>query len=209
MLLLIAIFTINNIWQYFAILSMAYLNLMFLTKKIKYKIITLFILVLTPALVGIFLSSYLFAINTIFIAKIDTALLLTMRYFCLTVISFTFAIHTQFTLVFNYLIEKKILSVKIGYAIFAALSSFYFLGEEFNKIQTAYKMRYNKTSYSPIILIALLTTAARYAHNLSISMYVRGINNHKTFVYSSKNLNFIDCILCIVNLAIIFIILHG
>lgn len=199
-LFLISIFCANNIWQYLIILNIAYFNLLLIARPIKYRILIIFILCLIPVLSAVFLSSYFFAEAANTLSKIYTAQLLTTRYFSLAVISFAFAIHTPFPLVFDYLIKNKILSVKIGYAILAAFNSFYFLGEEFQKTQNAYKMRYGRNYISPSVFIALLSAAARYAHNLSISMYSRGINNQKTFVNSIANLKPIDYFLYLINL---------
>ena len=201
-LFIIAIFSANNIWQYLIILGIAYCNLLLIVRTIKYRILIIFILCFLPVLLAIFISSYFFTDGNS-TAKINMANLLTARYFSLALISFAYSIHTPFSLVFNYLIERKILSVKIGYAILAAFNSFHFLAQEFGRIQISYKMRYGKNCYSPIILIALLTTAARYAHNLSISMYSRGINKHKTFAFSAPKIRYFDYILWIVNLVVV------
>lgn len=196
---IIAIFSANNISQYIIILVLSYLNLLLVTKAVKYRVLIIFILCLIPVLLAVFLSSYLFT-NGSSGAKINMAYFLTMRYFLLALISFAYSIHTPFSLLFNYLIQRKILSVKIGYAILAAFNSFHFLAGEFRRIQVSYKMRHGKNCYSPIIFIALLTTAARYAHNLSISMYSRGIDKNKTFVVSASKIRFFDYILLGINL---------
>ncbi len=205
-LFIIAIFSVNNIWQYLIILGIAYFNLLLIVRKIKYRILVIFILCFTPVLLAIFISSYFFT-NGDSIAKINMADLLTARYFSLSLISFAYSIHTPFSSTFNYLIERKVLSVTIGYAILAAFNSFHFLAQEFGRIQISYKMRYGKNCYSPIILIALLTTAARYAHNLSISMYSRGLSKYKTFAFSSPKIRYFDYILWVVNLALVIYLL--
>ncbi|HLX53551.1 MAG TPA: energy-coupling factor transporter transmembrane component T [Aquella sp.] len=201
-LYIIAIFSANNVWQYLTILGIAYANLLLMVRTVKYRILIIFILCFIPVLLAIYISSYLFT-NGDSIAKINMADFLTGRYFSLGLVSFAYSIHTPFSSTFNYLIERKILPVKIGYAILAAFNSFHFLAQEFGRIQISYKMRYGKNCYSPVILIALLTTAARYAHNLSIGMYSRGISKHKTFVFSSPKIRYFDYILWMVNLAAI------
>jgi energy-coupling factor transporter transmembrane protein EcfT len=206
-LFIIAIFSANNLWQYLIILVIAYLNLLLITRALRYRILVIFILCFIPVLLAIFLSSYFFTDGNV-TAKINMANLLAIRYFSLGLISFAYSIHTPFTGVFNYLIERKMLSVKIGYAILAAFNSFHFLAQEFGRTQISYKMRYGKNCYSPVVLIALLTAAARYAHNLSISMYSRGVSKRKTFAFSTPKLRYHDYILWITNLvAILWIII--
>jgi energy-coupling factor transporter transmembrane protein EcfT len=199
LIFIIAIFSANNIWQYLGILVIAYFNLLLLVGVLKYRVLIIFSLYMLPVLLAIFLSSYFYTISDA-IAKINMAKLLSVRYFSLGLFSFAYSVHTPFSATFNYLIERKILPVKIGYALLAAFNSFHFLAQEFGRIQVSYKMRYGKNCYSPRILIALLTTAARYAHNLSISMYSRGINKHKTFVFKAPRLRYFDYILWITNL---------
>jgi hypothetical protein len=206
-LFIISIFCANNVWQYLLILLIAYINLLLIISTVKYRFIIIFILCLLPVLIAIYLSSYFFT-NGNFLAKINIADFLTIRYFSLALISFTYSIHTPFAFVFNYLMQRKIFSIRIGYAILAAFNSFHFLAEEFRRIQIAYKMRYGKNCYSPIIFIALLTTAARYAHNLSISMYSRNINKHKTFVSVIPDIGYKVYILWVLNLVAIYLCIN-
>jgi energy-coupling factor transporter transmembrane protein EcfT len=153
------------------------------------------------------ISAYLFN-NSGSLSAAKLANLLIMRYLSIALISYSFAIHTPFAKLFDYLIEHKICSVKIGYSLFAAFNSLIFLSEEFKRIQTAYKMRYGKNFISPLVFISLLTTAARYAHNLSISMYCRGINHYKTFVVKTPKLNFFNYALWLINLVIILAVIY-
>lgn len=204
-LLLGAVFSMNHIWQYVVVITIAGCNLLLLVRTVRYHILIIFTLCLLPVIFAVFVSSYFFSHYSI-ISKTDTALLLSIRYFSLAIISFAFTIHTPFAYVFKYLMQHKILPVKIGYALLAAFNSFYFLAEEFRRMQIAYKMRYSKNHISLLIFITLLTAAARYAHNLSISMYSRGINNYKTFVHKIPNLKLQDYILSSINLAAIIVI---
>jgi energy-coupling factor transporter transmembrane protein EcfT len=207
LLFIITIFSVNNIWQYLGILVIAYFNLLLLAGRLKYRMLIIFGLCMLPVLLAIFISSYFFT-NGDTLTKINMAMLLTVRYFSLGLVSFAYSIHTPFSLMFNYLMERKILPVKIGYAMLAAFNSFHFLAQEFGRIQISYKMRYGRNSYSPVILISLLTTAARYAHNLSISMHSRGINKHKTFVFSSPKLRYLDYLLWISTVAAIIVLFY-
>ncbi len=203
---IIAIFSAKNIWQYLGILAITYFNLLLIVGRLKYRMLIIFSLCMLPVLIAVFLSSYFYTDGSVAF-KINMAKLLSVRYFSLGIVSFAYSIHTPYSLTFNYLIERKILPVKIGYSLLAAFNSFHFLAQEFGRIQISYKMRYGKNCYSPIILIAFLTTAARYAHNLSIGMHSRGLDKHKTFVFAAPRLRYVDYILWIVNIIAIICIM--
>lgn len=195
----IAIVSADSYQDYVFVLIIAYINLTLLTKGIKYKALAIFTLSLIPILLATLLSSYLFA-NVTSLYRLNLALLLSLRYFCLAIIPFSFTIHTSYPDVLNYLMQKKLIPVKIAYPVLAAFNSFYFLLEEFKRIQIANKMRYGKNLTSPRILLTLMEAASRYAHNLSISMHSRNLNGDKTFVTPYPKLTNRDYLLWGINL---------
>lgn len=198
------IYKISYCPYYIVILILAYLNLNILTKQIRYRNIGIFLIGMLPIMIVAFLSSYLYAKNSN--SAIHTAFFLSFRYFCLTLIAFSFSIHIPYTALLSYLMQRKILSINIGYALLAAFNSLSHLGEEFNRIRLSNKMRSNKWIINPGTLISLLVATVRYAQNLSINLHNRKLNPHKTFVMKINPLKHVDYAICIVNLIVCIIL---
>lgn len=193
-----ATFFAHTFQQYTMILIATGINIAILSNQIKFKAVLIFVLSLTPVLCAMFISGYFYASDISH--RQDIAYYLTLRTFCLAFVSFTFSIHTPYQMLINYLMQKKLLSVRIGYSLLAVFNSFHHLGDEFKRVQLAYKMRYHKRFLSPRVIITLLTVAARYAHNLSISMHSRGLNNKKTFIEKTTALKLYDYLFWLVNI---------
>lgn len=150
------------------------------TKEFKYKYLGLFSLSLIPPLFGYLLASYYFSENSLL-----QNITLVLRLFCLSIISFTYIIHLHSEQLILEFMKRRIISSKVGFALIATNNAFIALHKEFNKIQISYQMRFGKKFISPSIVIPLLVAASRYAHNISISLYSRGIMAQRTF-YTSK-----------------------
>lgn len=198
---LLATFIAKEYQTYLLIVIMIIINLLIIEKRIKYKAMLIFLLSMTPIIIATFLSGYFFAVNLQHqqLSGYNIAL----RTFCIAFVSFSFSIHSPYPSIINDLMQRKIISINIGYALLAAFNSFTQLIHEFNKIQLAYKMRYHKTMISPKIIISLLVVAARYSHNLSISIYSRRLNKNKTFIQPLIPIRWFDYLLWFANLYLI------
>lgn len=210
------IFNLNNSKGYLLTLLLMLCNLLLLNPNLKWKKLGLFSLILVPALAAMFISSYWF-VPTSNISEINSAnptqlhlqhsINLTLRLYSLALISFGFMLHMPKESVLLNLMQRKILSVKIGFSLLAVFNAFEYLANEFQRIQLAYKMRFNKRYLSPKILLPLLIAAARYAHNLSISMYNRGLNQERSYIQPKINFSRYDGGLILVNLGLITLLI--
>lgn len=212
-----SIFSLKASEGYLLTLFVMLLNLILLTTHVEWKKLGLFSLILTPALSAMFISSYWFVPteNLININLINTTQLrlqhstaLTLRLYSLALISFSFMLHMPKESVLLNLMQRKILSVKIGFSLLAVFNAFEYLADEFKRIQLAYKMRFRKNYLSPKILLPLLVAAARYAHNLSISMYNRGLNQERSYMQPTIKFSRYDGGLILINLGVIMSLIY-
>lgn len=209
---LVSIFSLHT-WQgYLLTLILMALNLVILNPLVKLKKLAGFSLILLPALGAMFASSYWFApadgLNVLTgqnnsHQQLIQSANLTLRLYSLALISFAFMLHMPKESVLLNLMQRKILSVKIGFSLLAVFNAFEYLADEFQRIQLAYRMRFKKNYLSPKILLPLLVAAARYAHNVSISMYNRGLHQGRNFQQPKINFSRYDSGLIILNLGLI------
>ena len=193
---IVGIFCSHTIITYVYIDILMLANLVIFERKINWRALIIFIITMLPTLIAFYISSRLFASS-----------ILSARLFSLAIISFMYILHLpkeQFVL---NLIQRKILSVNIGFALLAVFNAFAELRKEFNKIRLAYKMRFGKNSYSPKMLLPLMVSAARYAHTLSISMYTRGINQNRSYYTPKIQYRLWDMLMLLLNIvAVIYFI---
>lgn len=214
---LVGIFSLHS-WQgYLLTLLLMALNLVILNSRLEWKKLVAFSLILLPALGAMFASSYWFApadgLNVLIgqnnsHQQLIQSANLTLRLYSLALISFGFMLHMPKESVLLNLMQRKILSVKIGFSLLAVFNAFEYLADEFQRIQLAYRMRFKKNYLSPKILLPLLVAAARYAHNLSLSMYNRGLNQGRSFQQPKINFSRYDGGLIILNIGLIAGLIH-
>ena len=214
---LVGIFSLHS-WQgYLLTLLLMALNLVILNSRLEWKKLVAFSLILLPALGAMFASSYWFApadgLNVLTghnnsHQQLIQSANLTLRLYSLALISFGFMLHMPKESVLLNLMQRKILSVKIGFSLLAVFNAFEYLADEFQRIQLAYRMRFKKNYLSPKILLPLLVAAARYAHNLSLSMYNRGLNQGRSFQQPKINFSRYDGGLIILNIGLIAGLIH-
>lgn len=198
------IFCSHTIMTYVYINILMLANLLIFERKINWKALIIFIITLLPTLLAFYISSRLFAndISNVTSTHMNSSIL-SVRLFSLAIVSFMYILHLpkeQFVL---NLIQRKILSVNIGFALLAVFNAFAELRKEFNKIRLAYKMRFAKNSYSPKILLPLMVSAARYAHTLSISMYTRGINQNRSYYMPKIQYKLWDMLMLLLNIVVV------
>lgn len=213
---IMTIFSTTDIVQYGIIFTIMLINFSLLCKKPQLKILLLFNLSLIPALLALFISSYLFASNNEFSnysltnhthSRLLLSTILSLRLYLLSLISVSFMLHLPQEQLILDLIQRKIIRVKIGYSFLAVFNAFAFMKQEFTRIQIAYKMRFRKKWLSPQILMPLLVAAARYAHHLSISMYTRGINQERSYHQDKINFTYYDLAIVLLNIAVLSIVI--
>ncbi|MBF0443054.1 MAG: hypothetical protein HQK54_14195 [Oligoflexales bacterium] len=192
-----------------------------LMRKVKWRGISIFFLVMLPACLSVFVSSALFsgtspdggskilfrAAGIIVDDRAATlALFLTVRSFALAYISFVFVIHTDFEGVIRYAMQYLGLPLRIGYSLLAMTNAFAFMRGELYRIQDACRMRFLRRNLSPKIIVPLMVGAARYAFVAGLSMEIRGLNPKKTFVIKARRLSTSDFITLILNLFLLLAI---
>lgn len=204
----------HHSWHgYLCLILLSIINWYLLAYTIHWKKLIKFSLILLPALIAMFISSYYFApadgLNTNNLnqsLQLNQSIILTLRLFTLAFISFGYMLQMPKEQVILNLMQRKIVSVKIGFSLLAVFNAFNYLGQEFQRIQIAYQMRYQQRYLSPKIILPLLVAAARYAHNLSISMYNRGLNQQRSYYYPLVKLTNKDIVLVGVNVALLLVV---
>ncbi len=196
------------------------LNLICLN-KIKYKAIFIFMLLLFPAILSLFVTglfhfdsssidqtqvySTIFGVN-IYEDSIKEALFLAIRSSSISIISFAYVIAIDFEKMVNELMQNFRFPVIFGYALLSTVNAFVFMKKEFIKIKTAYEMRFLKSYYSPKILLPLLVSASRYAYQAGLSLESRGLNKNKTF-YKDYHLSIVNYILLLFHSVVLYFLL--
>ncbi len=202
----IALFFQHNWIDYILLLLLSAINWQVINKSLYWKNLLKFSLLMLPVSCAMLISSYYFApadglkIHLNNVSQINISLLLTFRLYIISIISFGYMLHLDKEKTLIELMRRKILSVNIGFAMLSVFNAFNYLTKEFNRIQIAYQMRYQRRYISPQIILPLLVSAARYAHNLSISMHNRGLNQHRSFYAPKINFTILDVIFILINL---------
>lgn len=205
LIMLVAIsglFISNNLNSYLLITAWAMLILWLTQHRLKWKAMFIFILLLIPAIASFYLSSSLFANTQVATSSVNSHLKFSLRLFSLALISYSYTLHLPKEKFILNLLQRRFISVNIGFALLAVFNAFEYLGHEFYKIQLAYQMRFGKKCYSPKIMLPLLVSAARYANTLTISMYARGINQNRTYHTKIQCYTIVDTLIVAINMLV-------
>ena len=206
---------VNTGLAYLLILVVVSVNLRLLAQPLHYRRLLYFSLSLVPALIAMLLSSYFFGapltapgLNAWGLTpQLQQSLHLSLRLYTLAMVSFSFVCHMPQQEVILTLLQWRLLPLKIGFALLAVFNAFSYLAQEFQRIQLAYQMRYQRRLLTPRIILPLLVAAARYAHNLNISIYTRGLNNQRSYYYQAPAFSLCDYLLWLINLSLVAAIL--
>lgn len=203
-ILLLAATALYSSYQgYLFCLLIAMINLVLLTRGIHWKKLLLFCLCLIPAVGASYLTGHLFTASNDLEMSQTNALNLSIRLFTIAMISFAFMIHMPKEKIMLELMQRKILPVTIGFGLLSTLNAFSHFADEFRRIQIAYQMRYQRSFYSPKIILPLLVASARYAQNVSISMFNRGLNKKRSYLHKIDKFGAIDYLLLLLNVGIL------
>jgi energy-coupling factor transporter transmembrane protein EcfT len=205
-ILLLAATALYSSYQgYLFCLLIAMINLLLLTREIHWKKLLLFCLCLSPAIGASYLTGHLFTASNDLEISQTNALNLSIRLFTIAMISFAFIIHMPKEKIMLELMQRKILPVTIGFGLLSTLNAFSHFADEFRRIQIAYQMRYQRSFYSPKIILPLLVASARYAQNVSISMFNRGLNKNRSYVHKIDKFGAIDYLLLLLNVGFLVV----
>ncbi len=205
-ILLLAATALYSSYQgYLFCLLIAMINLLILTREIHWKKLLLFCLCLSPAIGASYLTGHLFTAGNDLEINQTNALNISIRLFTIAMISFAFMIHMPKEKIMLELMQRKILPVAIGFGLLSTLNAFSHFADEFRRIQIAYQMRYQRSFYSPKIILPLLVASARYAQNVSISMFNRGLNKNRSYVHKIDKFGAIDYLLLLLNVGFLVV----
>lgn len=201
------------------ICSVAFLNLI-LVRKLNYKYLGLFLLILAIPLISVFVSvlinSKLTANSQVLLSLggweiYDTAwhnaVFLTVRTFVLSFISVSYLLGIEYDDFVYSLMQNLKLPVSIGFALLATFNAFSFMHKEFQRIKLAYKMRFQKKILSLLLVFPVLVSAGRYAYYAGLSMESRGLQRDRTYLRKLK-FNKRDFSLVIVNILLVIFIIY-
>jgi hypothetical protein len=173
---------ISNIEQHILLVVFAYLNILLITKK--YQVIKIFKLLfyMSPGLIGFAIASFLFTKNPNL--KIYNTIYLLVHFLSIIFISFLYTTAINFNSLIFYCLNKRWLSISIGFALIMVETTAKFVMQDWKKIFLVYKMRqYKKSQILKPVFLLLLNTIS-YAQDISINTFVRGViidNNSTTF----------------------------
>lgn len=185
----------QNVAFYWIILGCAFLNVS-MFRQIKFKLLFMLTLWLIPLSIAIVVTSYLF-VKTSF----DTlAIRLFSRNVSITLTTVMISSAIDFEQLLLYLMQRKVLPVKLGYPLLAMMNSLSFLLDEFKRIKDTYLMRFGRKKYSIRILYPVLVSAARYAFDAGISLESRGLNQNKTYVRLVQSFKLSETVYLITNI---------
>lgn len=192
----LAIIILNqNIAFYWIILACGFLNIS-MFRRVKYKLLFVLTLWLIPLAIAIVITSYFFVKTTF-----DTSVIrLFSRNVSLTLTTVMISSAIDFEQLLLYLMQRRVLPVKLGYPLLAMMNSLSFLLAEFKRIKDAYLMRFGSKKYSIRMLYPVLVSAARYAFVAGISLESRGLNQHKTYVRPVRSFKLSETIYLITNI---------
>lgn len=186
---------ISGSWEMnLIILGISIINLR-AVRKINTKYLGYLILIMLLPLLSLFITVLLyskpvendFIINTIIGFSIknsayNNAIYLTTRALSISMISFIYLLSIHYdALVFSFMQVTK-LPVAIGYSLMATFNAFFYMKDEFFRIQSAWRMRFGKKKFPLTLIFPILVSASRYAYHAGLSLECRGLNNEKTYV---------------------------
>ncbi len=116
----------------------------------------------------------------------DNAIHLTLRSFCMSIISLTYVTSIKYNKLVLSLMQNFKMHTNIGYSLLAAFNAFYHLKSEFYRIKLINKFRSGKNVNSIKMLFPLLVSAGRYSSQAGLSLASRGLNKDKTFLIEVK-----------------------
>ncbi len=122
----------------------------------------------------------------IYTAAWENAIRLTVRSFCMSMISLTYVTSIQYNKLVVSLMQNFKLHTHIGYSLLAAFNAFYHLKDEYKRIRLINKQRFGKKTKSIKLIFPLLVSAGRYSSQAGLSLSSRGLNQDKTFLLEVK-----------------------
>jgi len=124
------------------------------------------------------------------------AIAASLRIFILSILSFTSTFMIDIPELFKYLMVKKIISFKYGYAFSIALNSVSIISEEVKRINFLMKNRGIKPFFKGFLPV--LVFGIRYSELVTISLLSRGFSEDRiVFYYTKLNRNEFICYILI------------
>jgi energy-coupling factor transporter transmembrane protein EcfT len=121
---------------------------------------------------------------TVYTLGWENAIHLTLRSFCMSVISLSYVLSLRYDRLVYALMQNLRLNTNIGFSLLASFNAFYHLKEEFVRIRLINKMRFGKRVNPFRMLFPLLVGAGRYASQAGLSLESRGLSKQRTYLVS-------------------------
>lgn len=169
------------------IILLTYINLIIL-HKFNFKVFFITLLLTIPTWLSFYIAGFIYSKT----APHDIAAILTVRISAITISSIMLVMAVDFEELILFFMQKLKLPVFVGYPLLSAINSLSEIKKDFQQINTAYYMRYQKRLNFIKTLFPLLISAVRHAHFNGLSMECRGLNHHKTFIHKAESYKLVD-----------------
>jgi hypothetical protein len=166
----------------------------------KFRVVEIlkFILTALPLATGVFIISYLFAIDGY--SRFQLAILIGLRMLCLSIVSFVCMAHLPYNRLIIDLMQRGLLDIKFGYALLAISMVFRTIKYDFRKILYLSKVRKLNSKYT---ILPLMISAAGYSQVYAISLYSRGLSEKKTFYQPLISFGAADFLLLTIHIVVL------
>lgn len=198
--LLIPVFISTNPYPSLVFLFLSTI-IVLLSKSTKlYKLLLVF-LVLLPFSISIFLLNALYGkytdgetINflsfTFYKRNLYNGLALGIRSFTLGVISISWAMIIDFSVMVKGVMQSFKLNPKIGYSLFVGINAIPHIAEEFKRIQDVRRIRELRRPMPLAVTLNILIQAVRFSEQASLSMTARNLGSERSYYRDNRLTNF-------------------
>lgn len=161
---------------FFLSMVVTFCSIVLIKRNIKDIISYRFIIVSLSMNMGVFITSYLFGDSGI--GDYYNATILASKMFCISVLSMFCLSHLPYEKLVIDFMKRKVINVKIGYALLSASRSVSII--KHNLVKIIYTARARKITFF-LIIIPLVMSVMRQSQDQAISLYSRGLCNNKNF----------------------------
>lgn len=164
---------------FFLSILVTFCSVVLIKRNIKNIVSYRFILVSLSMNMGVFITSYLFGENGI--GDFHNATILASKMFCISVLSMFCLYHLPYEKLIIDFMKRKVINVKIGYALLSASRSVSVI--KHNLVKIIYIARARNITFF-FIIIPLVMSVMRQSQDQAISLYSRGLCSNKNFQQS-------------------------
>jgi len=119
-------------------------------------------------------------------ASVALALFLSLRSAYMAAISFAAVLAIKYDKFILSLMQNLKLPVSVGYSVLATFNAFFHIKNELVRINWLNQMSFNNRRSKFMVVIPLMVSTIRYAHQAGLSLEAKGLNPRKTFLYRTE-----------------------